>query len=321
MQVNRGLVFWGVALVAAGTVALLIQSGTIGEESARQAWRFWPVALVAVGLAVIAARTPFALITTVLAAFVVGGLAGSLVGGWPSALGIGCGGEATERMTDAGTFDGGAADVELRLNCGELDVSTAPGSDWSVEARHGRDGGPSLSSSGDSLRLMAEGDGGPFGGFERRQDWDIELPVDVELDLELGANAASSRLDLTDASLSRLAIDMNAGEVRLEVSGASAPAASIEMNAGSLRITADEATSLAGSVDMNAGSLDLCVPDDASVEIVLDDPNVTFSHNLDDAGFTESGDTWRTGDGAPVVRLEVDGNAASFTVNPDGGCS
>jgi hypothetical protein len=49
MQVNRGLVFWGVALVTAGTVALLIQSGTIADESARELWRFWPVALIVSG--------------------------------------------------------------------------------------------------------------------------------------------------------------------------------------------------------------------------------------------------------------------------------
>ena len=46
MRVNRGLVFWGVALVSAGLVALAIQFDVIAEESARQAWQLWPVALM-----------------------------------------------------------------------------------------------------------------------------------------------------------------------------------------------------------------------------------------------------------------------------------
>ena len=319
MQVNRGLVFWGLTLVTAGTVALLVQAGAIDDETTRQAWRWWPVALIAVGLAVIAERTPFAFVATAVAALVVGALAGSLAAGWPP-IGIGCGGEATEVVTESGAFDADRADVELRLNCGELDVSTATGRDWSVDARHGRDGRPTLTSTGDSLRLVAERSG-PIGFAQARQEWDVELPADAAFDLDLHANAASSRLDLADATLSRLRLDTNAGDVRVDVAGASVSDLTVEMNAGSVRIIADADTSLAGSADMNAGSLELCVPDDLSVEIALDDPNVTFNHNLGEAGFSESGDTWRAGDGAPAVRLEVDGNAASFTVNPDGGCS
>jgi hypothetical protein len=320
MHVNRGLVFWGLALVAAGTVALLIQSGTIADESARDLWRFWPVALIVAGLAVIAARTPFALAATVVAALVVGGLAGTLVAGWPSGLSMGCGGEPTEQMTDAGGFSGTAARVELRLNCGELDVSTVPGSEWSIDARHGEDERPSLSSDGDSLQLVADR-GGPIGSTSTRQEWDVSLPTDVELDLEIDANAARSQLDLEDAGLSRLRLGTNAGDVRVGLAGASVADLSLDMNAGSVRMTTDADTSLVGEVGMNAGSLEVCAPDGATVEIELDDPNVTFSHNLDDRDFTESGDTWRSGSGTPTIRLTVDGNAASFTFNPDGGCS
>ena len=58
MKINRGLVFWGVALITAGTVALAIQAELIPADAARQAWRLWPLLLVAIGLAVIASRTP-----------------------------------------------------------------------------------------------------------------------------------------------------------------------------------------------------------------------------------------------------------------------
>lgn len=313
--------FWGLTLVAAGAMALLIQSDAVGEEVAGELWRFWPIALIVAGIAVIAARTPFALVATVAAALVIGGLAGSLVAGWPDGLSIGCAGDPTERMTDAGSFGAGASSVELRLNCGDLTVSTAPGDGWSIDARHGPDDEPRLTADGASLGLVADGGGGPFGAARARQDWRVVLPSDVELALDVDANATTARADLSGADLSRLALDVNAGDVRVDLAGASVDDLSMDMNAVSVRLSTDAGTALTGEIGMNAGSLELCVVDEAAVEITLDDPNVTFSHNLDDRGFTRSGDTWRSDDGTPSIRLTVDGNAASFTLNPEGGCS
>lgn len=86
MQVNRGFAFWGVALITAGVVALAIQAGLVPDETARQAWRLWPIVLVVIGLSVIASQTPFALVATMLAGLVVGGLAGTFVAGVPEGL-------------------------------------------------------------------------------------------------------------------------------------------------------------------------------------------------------------------------------------------
>ena len=73
---------------------------------------------------------------------------------------------------------------------------------------------------------------------------------------------------------------------------------------------------------MNAGSLELCVAESASVAITVDEDNITFSHNLDDSGLTRTGDTWSNGGGgAAAITLTVSGNAASFTLNPEDGCS
>lgn len=298
MQINRGLVFWGVALITAGAVALAIQSGTVPPNAAREAWRLWPVVLIVIGISIIAARTPLALVTTLLAGLVVGGLGGTLVAGVPDGLSIGCGGEPDESTT---TADGSLADgarVELDFNCGELDVSTAAGDAWSLEARHAGDE-PDISSDADGLRIAA--DGGGWAGFnDARQAWAVTLPAEGELKLVVSANAASSSLDLGGASLRDLTIDANAGSISLN---------------------ADGTTAVNGSVEMNAGSLELCVPADVSVAITIEDANITFSHNLDEAGLTRQGDTWTGGGGPPAVTLDVDGNAASFTFNPDGGCT
>jgi hypothetical protein len=319
MQVNRGFAFWGVALITAGVVALAIQSELIPDGSARQAWRLWPVLLVVIGVSIIASRSPFALVATVLAGLVAGGLAGTLVAGVPDGLGFGCDGEPPETATDNGTFEGDA-EIELDFNCGDLEVTTGPGTQWSVVARHGDDREPEIASDADSLRVSAEG-----GGFipftdEGRQEWEVVLPTETTLELAVDANASSSRLDLDGADLARLVIDANAGDVHVGLPGAQVAEMGIDANAGSLSLAADASTSLAGSVEMNAGSLEMCAPDDVVVAITIEDDNVTFSHNLDDQGLTRRGNTWSTGEGEADISLEIDGNAASFTLNPEGGC-
>jgi hypothetical protein len=319
MHVNRGLVFWGVALVTAGAVALAIQYDLVSATAARDAWRLWPVVLIAIGIAVISARTPFALVATLVAALVVGGMGGTLAAGWPDGLSIGCGGEASESAGGEGSFTGASAEVELDFRCGELAVATAAGSEWSVEARHAAGAEPEIDSDEGSLRVEAEG-GGVFNFRDARQEWDVTLPTDLEMALVINANAASSTLELTDASLSRLELDANAGEVTLDLSGATTEELDISANAGSVELTVDGSTRFDGSVDTNAGSFELCVTDDALVEITVADANVTFSHNLDASGLTRSGDTWRSGSGPADVVLDVDGNAASFTYTT-GGCS
>lgn len=319
MHINRGLVFWGVALITAGAVALAIQSGVIAGGGLRDLWRFWPVVLIVIGIAVIAARTPFALVATLIAGLIVGGLAGTLVGGWPEGFNVGCSEGADELASEQGSF-GGEASVELDFNCGMLAVSTAAGSDWSVDARYAGGAQPEITSSDGSLRVAADADG-PFGFADRRQEWDVLLPTDSDLDLSVEANAAEGDLDLDGATLTRFAVDANAGEVDVRLPGASVSDFSLDANAGSVSIDVDDATTLDGSVSMNAGSLALCVPDGVAIAITIDEDNITFSHNLDERDLDRQGDTWSSGDGDPAIRLTVNGNAASFTLNPEDGCS
>jgi hypothetical protein len=316
MQVNRGLVFWGVALVTAGAVALAIQTGAIEAEGAREVWQYWPIVLIVIGVAIIAARTPFALVATIVAGLVVGGYAGTFVAGWSEGFTFGCSGGLDETSREAGSF-GDAANVELDFDCGELAVTTAGGSDWSVEAQYASGAEPEFTIGDDSVRVRAEG-GGWF--TDVRQGWDVVLPTDVELALEVSANAASSSLVLADAVLSELRLHANAGDVLVDLTGAEARALTLEVNAGSVSSIIGDGTVADGTMSVNAGSLELCAADDVNMAITIEDPNVTFSHNLEDSDLSRSGDTWRSGDGEPDVVLDVNGNAGSFTLNPDGGC-
>jgi hypothetical protein len=320
VHVNRGLVFWGVALITAGAVATALQAGWIDGSALRELWRFWPIALILIGLAIIAARTPFAMVATVLAALVLGGFAGSLFAGLPGGFSVGCGGTPDSRANDSGSFSGGAAEVSLDLNCGELRVTTASGTDWDVDAHYAGDETPDISANDTSLRVSAE-NVSIFGFTDARQEWDVVLPTDIDLDLDVNANAAESDLALDDASFGELSVDANAGSVAIGLEGASVDEMSIEANAGSISLTADDGTEATGSVELNAGSFDLCVPDGVDVAITISEENITFSHNLEDSGLSREGNTWRSGTGDAAITLDVSGNAASFTFNPDGGCS
>jgi hypothetical protein len=319
VHINRGLVFWGVALITAGAVALAIQAGVIDGATARQLWRYWPVVLIVIGLAIIAARTPFAIVATLIAGLALGGLAGTLVAGFPEGLDVGCGGETTHSTGDSGSFSR-TATVELDLNCGDLAVATASGSGWDVDARYAGDAQPQISSDDGSLHVQVD-DGQIFGFTDSRQDWRVTLPTDVDLSLSVDANAASSDLALDDASLTELSVDANAGSAVIGLEGASVDEMTIDANAGSVSMTGDDRTSLSGSVSMNAGSFELCIPEGVDVAITVADENITFSHNLEDSGLTRQGDTWRSGTEGAAISLDVSGNAASFTLNPDGGCS
>ena len=316
MHINRGLVFWGVALVTAGVVALGVQAAVIDGEAARQVWRLWPVVLILVGLAVIAARTPFALVITVVAAIVAGGMAGTLVAGLPDGMSIGCGGEVGESLKAEGDLADGAL-VELDISCGELGVAATDDDGWALSAGHASGAEPTVTTADGGLRVTAEGAAVPFG--DGRQSWELELPRQRSARLDVSANAATSTLALDGMTLQDLAIDANAGEVAIGLEGADVGRLAVDANAGSVVLRVDELTRVDGTVEMNAGSLELCAGADVAVAITVEDESITFDHNLD-RDLERSGDTWRSGTGTPAVTLRVQGNAASFTFNPEGGC-
>ena len=178
MRVNRGLLFWGLALVTAGLLALAVQGGAIPRETIGQAWRLWPLILVAIGIAILASRTPFAVMGTVLAALVLGAVGGSVLAGGPFGFSVCEPGETTQVSSGSGAFGGSSASVALDFNCGELTVGMGSGREWSVEAR--RSGGPEarLVANEDSLRVETPQRG--WGGWAGdRHAWDVILPRDV----------------------------------------------------------------------------------------------------------------------------------------------
>jgi hypothetical protein len=317
VRVRRGLLFWGLFLIPLGAVPLLVRAGALDPAVVANAWRLWPLLLVALGLALILGRSQAGILGTVVAALALGTVAGgALAAGTPWIGNVGgcgaTGSEADQRFDQAGTFAGPAA-VSLDLNCGSIDVGMQPGSDWEVGANY-RDEPPRLDSSADSLSLNS-----PDGFGNVRQSWQVTLPTDQTSDIDITANASTGTIGLAGATLATLKADLNAGDLRIDISEGRVSTVDIAVNAGRVRIRADG--DLHGKLSANAGSLDLCVRDDAALRIRVEE-QLTFGHNLDDRGLTKTGDVW-TRDGSPsggLVDLEVEGNAANLTLDPDGGC-
>jgi hypothetical protein len=317
MRVRPGLLFGGIFFILLGGLPLLVRAGVLDPDALADLWRFWPLLLVALGIALILGRTRAGLLGTVVAATALGlAVGGALAAGTQGFGNLGACGTpdpgASQRFEQNGTFEGPAS-ARFDLDCGTLDLAVASGADWSVRADYQGEP-PKLDATASELELQS-----PDGFGVRRQGWTVGLPADQLRNLRLQANAATATATLSGAALSTLDIQFNAGDVRIDGTAGSVGRVDIATNAGRLRLTLDSDTT--GSLQANAGALDLCAPDDATLRLRVQE-QLTFGHNLDDRGLTRSGDVWtREGAvGGAVIDLSVQGNAASFTLDPDGGC-
>lgn len=317
MKPRRDHLFWGITLLLLGGVPLIVRAGIIPAESLSEAWRLWPVALIAAGVALILFRRADATVAIAVAALAVGLIGGTALAGGSNVFNFfDCGSEdataAESSVSESGTFDGPAT-VDLQLNCGRLELTTADGSGWSFDA--GFDGeAPRIDADGESLAVEARG-----GPFNRRQTWVVALPAEGVDELHIDTNAGSSVVDLGSAALGIIDVEANAGSVIVRAGEADLAGFSASVNAGSIQVTVGDAA-MTGELSSNAGSIDLCVPDDVNLRLVLEDNNITFSHNLDDRGLTRSGDVWTRAGSGETITFQVEGNASSFDLNPEEGC-
>jgi hypothetical protein len=320
MRYHRGLLFWGLALITGGAVALAAQQGLIDQDLLAGAWRLWPLILVAIGVSILLAATPFAVVGTVIAALVVGAAGGALIAVGPGVAACG-GADPGGLSTETGSF-GEAAEVSLDFNCGTLEVGTTDGAEWSVASGR-RDGDPARITA-DAARLhvaSSENDGWWGGGG--RQHWIVGLPTATAYQLEITPNAADATIDLGGGRFTSVTLQPNAGSVHLDLTDAEVDGLDLSLNAGSVDVTIGTRMSMDASMSVNAGSIEVCTADGVALSVTTD-ANISFSHNLDESDLRHVGDTWSTPDYADAtdqVHIDLDGNAASFELNPEGGCA
>jgi hypothetical protein len=318
MRVRRGLLFWGLFLIPLGGVTLLVRAGVLDADRLVDAWRLWPLILIGIGLAVVLGRSRTAVVGTAVVALLLGALGGSALASghlWIGALSdcAAPSGVADQHLQRSGTFAGPAA-VRLALDCGSANVTTQAGSDWRVDAAY-RGAAPLVDASASRLDLRV-----PGGPGERRNDWTVALPAASIGSVTVTANAAAVTLAFPDTHLASLDAEMNAGDLRIDLTHGAIDEIDLAMNAGRIRLDSGS-SALGGDVSLNAGAFDLCVPAGVGLRFDVTD-QLTFGHNLAARGLVRSGNTWtRAPSGsAAVIALSVEGSAASFSLNPDGGC-
>ena len=318
MRIRRGLLFWGLFLIPLGAVPLLVRAGAVDAAGLAGAWRLWPIILIALGLALVAGRSQVAVIGTAVTAIILGVAAGgALATGnpWFGLLGdCATGRNTTSQLDQSGSFQSSAA-VRLNLSCGTLQASTGDGSDWALHADYSGPP-PTIAASADRLEIRS-----PDSGGSRRQAWNLSLPSAALGALDLQANAGSGTINLAGAEVGNLSAEINAFDLSVDASEAKVERLDLTLNAGRARISLGGGP-LTGDLSVNAGAIELCVPASAQLQIKLTN-QVTFAQNLDDRGLSQNGDLWtRNGNGdlATAIQLTVDGAAASFTFDPDGGC-
>jgi hypothetical protein len=322
-RVSRGAVFWGSALVTAGLLILAIQQGLIDEALLLDIGQWWPLLLIGAGVAIVFAGA-LGVVAVALSGVLLGLLVGGLVSGATS-LPVGCGNDDPEEVSvvEDGTFSGDAPTIHLELDCATLILGGGSGDDWSVEADEDTADEIQVESGDDQLTIRTDDDE-TFATGDRRH-LEVTVPRDTGASLGVSVNAADTDLDLSDGAWSQVDFSGNAMATRIDLSGAEAEDVSVTLNAGSAKIQLGEGTTLNSPMRLgaNAGSMEVCAPAGIGLEIAMGE-DVTVGHNLDAEGLSEDNGVWRTDgfeDADTQIEIEFEGNAASFTLNPEGGCS
>jgi hypothetical protein len=317
-MVNRKFLYLGVFLATTGAVVLAAQAGLITGDTFVQTLWLWPLALIAIGVALLARRTRLGLVGGLIAAILPGLLLGGAVVAAPG-IGFDCRhGEPSSYATSSGSLVG-PSKVAIDLSCGDVEVVVAPGSSWQI--RTGETGAPepTIESSADHLSLRSAERRGPFG----RPDadvWRVSLPAAASIDLDTTVNAGNGRYVLDGATLGGVVMTVNAGEARMDLTGATADRLDVTVNAGAATVLLPDADDLDVEVRANAGKVTVCVPSDLGVQLgrrtaVLGTTSTT--------GLTRTGDTWHVpGNPSPTHHANVTlaANVGSVELKPEGGC-
>jgi hypothetical protein len=316
-MVNRGLLNWGVFLLAAGGVMLLAQSDVIDRGLIAQALGLWPLIVIALGAKLLLRRTPLATASGAIAAAMPGLLLGGLVVAIPN-MTPAC------HIAQSGTFAGqqgtfeGSASAELRISCGDLTVTTTPGSGWQVQTGESGGAAPVLESGGHRLYLASSSQrfrvGSSFGGDSFR----VVLPTANSIDLTADVNAGRGTFDLANARLGRVELTLNAGEATLDLTGATLSRLTIDLNAAGATVRLPDAD-FGGDLSVNAGRLSICVPPGLGLRI--HQKVVLGSANTE--GLIRTGGALETPNYALALHhadVTISVNVGSVDINPAGGC-
>lgn len=322
MRSRRNLIGWGLFFIVFGVVLLGVRQGWIPTDLAARAWQIWPLLLVAAGLSLVLAGRPGAWLGGLVAAVCLGIIAGGLVSSGVGSF-VGCGADKTGTPFEHQAGDlPSDTNVTIDFRCGDLTVRADGGTTWGLDGRSADGKPPTIARTANGIRLEPGTSNGIFGFAGTRESWQVTLPADPTVDLDLTLNAGDGRLTLAGAHLAATDITVNAGALRLDLRGVEA-ARKLDgtVNAGSAIVWLPDRP-LEGDITVNAGSLSICAPADVGLRLVTG-TNPLSSNDFEDQGLVRSDDAWETAGfaTAPIrIVLEVTANAGSMSLNPQQNC-
>lgn len=324
MHVDRRLLGWGLFLVIAGAIPLLVRSGTLSAELVGGWPALWPLLLIGWGLSLILRWTPGAFLGSAISVTIMGVMAGGLIatgfGDFRAfgACGTGDGGSSFENRTGTLT-DSGRMSIEF--NCGSLEVGTIDGSDWALRGTGPEGRGPDVTASLGEVRFRPA-DRDALNAFtDVASTWQIDVPRTPIIDLGITLNAGKGTLDLAGARLGNAHVTLNAGEIVMDLAEAeslSSVNGTVNAGAATIRLPADVGDA---NLTLNAGALALCVPAGSGIRVTWG--GALASNNLDELGFVKVDEQHWTTPGFnasdPHLELLVSANAGAFELNPTTG--
>jgi hypothetical protein len=320
MRVNRRFLYWGILLVSLGGVLVAADLGAIDTPALTDALRLWPLAIVAIGLSLVLRKTRWSLAGLMLAAALPGLVLGAAFAVVPRFAGnCGARGEVATVATTEGTFDGSAT-VFVRSGCGSLNVNTAPGNGWRLDAGNTTGRTPTIDSSDRSLSVDATSDRDRSFLDAGRDSWDLTLPTTDLDELSMVVTAGRGQISLAGARIKQLAVTVNAAETVVDASAASVAGVSAVVNVGSLTLTLPAASDLTGSLRVGGGELRICAPPGLGLRVTSS--GVAGGVIVD--GLHQQESNWQNPDYASATHradLTVRATFGAVEINPVGGCS
>jgi hypothetical protein len=319
MTIRRGFLYTGVFLLAAGGVILLEQTSAVDTGTVTRALSLWPLAVIAIGVALVVRHTragvPGGMLAAAMPGLLLGGLAVS-VPDLPDLAAV-CGAPGGDGpVTRQGTF-GSAASVDLDLACGDLVVTSTGGSGWQLDAAGASGAGAVVTDTADRLAVRSTVHGRSFDGHG--DNWQLRLPTGTALDLAAQVSAGKATFNLEGARLTGLRLDVNAAEAVVNLLGATVPRLVVDVNATSAVLQLPATGDLTASLDVNAGSLEVCAPTGLGLRVHGETALGDVTYN----GLVRAGDAWESRDYSSATfhaDLNVSASVASVVINPEGGC-
>ena len=208
----------------------------------------------------------------------------------------------------------------VRTGCGSLDVTTAPGTGWTFDARNTAGRSPVVSPSGRSLAIEAAGHDGEHVFDAGRDAWNLALPTSELKRLTVAAFAGDARVDLSGARIDRLALTVNASDVVVDTTTASITELSGIVNVGQLSVRLPAASDLSGSIRVGAGDVRICAPPGLGLRIRADGT----AEQLQVQGVRQTSSVWQNPGYVSATHraeLTVTTHFGVIEIDPIGGCS